>query len=525
MKSSELLAVLFPHFMLLHVSAVSVIGTTLRISACCAAPSAVCSGCGAESGRVHSRYLRSIADYAVGGQQAVVKLTVRRFFCDASQCAKKTFVEQVPDLTFRHGRSTVQLRRLREQVALALGGRAASRLTEVLAVGVGRDVLLRLIRALPDPPVGVVRVAGIDDFALRKGHVYGTVVVDVERGRPVDVLAERSADIVANWLLGHPGVEVICRDRAAYYAEGASRGAPAATQVADRWHLWNNLGQAAERAIVRLRPTWVPPPQPAPSTPAPAVTDARPDAEATERVRQRFAEVQVLAAKGLGRWQISKQLRIDPKTAARYLQADAIDDLRGHANAVRTRGLDIHARFLQQRWDEGVTSSMQLQRELAERGVAVSERTVRRYLQHMRPGIAKAKAPVPKSREVLTIALTHPDRREEGDKVLLKELRDRSAELDEVCHLVGCFAVILGSLAGEATLRTWVADAQSSACAELRAFATGLLADWDAVTAAVTMRWNSGVVEGHVNRIKMLKRQMFGRAKTDLLRKRVLLTS
>jgi transposase len=123
-KSSELLSLLFPHFALLHVSAISVLGTTLRISACCTAPSAECSGCGAESRRVHSRYVRSIVDAAVGGQNTIIKLTVRRFFCDAANCAKKTFAEQVPALTYRYGRSTMQARRLREQVALALVGRA-----------------------------------------------------------------------------------------------------------------------------------------------------------------------------------------------------------------------------------------------------------------------------------------------------------------------------------------------------------------------------------------------------------------
>ncbi len=255
---------------------------------------------------------------------------------------------------------------------------AGSRLAGHLSAGIGRDALIRLIRVLPDPPAGRVRVLGVDDFALRKGHHYGTVLIDIESRRPVDVLPERSADALAAWLTEHPGVEVICRDRARYYAEGANRGAGTATQVADRFHLWQNLGEAAERLVTRLRPQWVP------HTPEKEEVTL-PEGRLAQRARERHAAVHALMDKGMGRSQIVAELDLDCKTVRKFMRAATPEELIGAGpTGGRQTSLDGHIAYLIARFNEGCTSADRLHRELAERGLTVSERTVRRFVHRLR---------------------------------------------------------------------------------------------------------------------------------------------
>jgi transposase len=325
--------VLLPHLAQLRIGRVWLKGGEVRIEAATASGSARCPGCGVASARVHSRYRRRLADAGIGGRQVLVTLRVRRFFCDQAGCAKKTFAEQVEGLTRRHGRRTVLSEQTMRAVAMALGGRAGARLVDRLAVPVSRSTLLRVVRRVPERPVVTPRVLGVDEFARRRGHRYATILIDMDTSAAVDVLPDRDADTFAAWLRAHPGVEVICRDRAGGYADGATQGAPDAVQVADRWHLMHNLSQAVRKVVAAHRRCLRSPTQPsadAVNPPAPQRTPSvPPEGRRAANTRTRHAEVHRLKADKLSNKAIARRLQLDVKTVRRYARVDSPEQLLG----------------------------------------------------------------------------------------------------------------------------------------------------------------------------------------------------
>lgn len=325
MSIVDVLGVLLPHLAGLRITGVEDRGSTVRIHAETVTKGASCPECGGLSRRVHSRYRRLLSDTAIGVREVLIGLRVRRFVCPVLECPRRIFAERLDSLTSRYGRRTHGASAVLESLGLALGGRAGARLAARVGLGLGRMSLLRLVRGLPVPPVGPLTVVGIDDFAFRRGRTYGTVLVDMVDRRVVDVLDERSAESLAAWLLDHPGIRVACRDRASCYAEGITRGAPDAIQVADRWHLLHNLSKS-----------------------------------------------------------IVNRLGLDAKTFRRYADAPDLESLLSGGQGTRGSVLDPFKAHLHRRCSEGVTGTGQLLAEIRGQGYRGGERTLRRYLVTIR---------------------------------------------------------------------------------------------------------------------------------------------
>lgn len=528
----------FSHLSALTLDEVVVDDGVMTFSARTATRRAICPGCGTVSGRVHGGYRRRLADVAVSGHRTVIDLLVRRFICPGEECDRRTFVEQVDGLTERFARRTASLHGTLERVALALGGRPAARLAAHLFIPTSPNSLLRLLRKLPDPlRCTAPRVLGIDDFAFKKGHVYGTIILDMETGERVDVLPDRTAETLTTWLRAHPGAEIVCRDRASAYAEAVRTACPDAIQVADRFHIWKNLCEAVEKCVLAHRtcltdtePTQSPDPGPFEQVAAPDTEAVGSDfplpaelqgLRAVQR-RERHTAVHELFGKGVGISAIAEALGLDRKTVRRYAHAATPKDVPAGSNQRENR-VQPHLGYLHQRWNEGCTDAVRLCGEIRARGYRGSERTVRRHLQTLRA----SGQPAPTTSRELTIRqatrllTSHPDHLDEDSTLTLKDLLARCPELDAVADCVRTFAEMMTNRRGQ-DLADWLARAVATGFPSLSSLARGLRQDFAAVTAGLTLEWNSGRVEGNVNRIKRIKRDGYGRAGFGLLRLQIL---
>ena len=479
------------------------------------------------------------------GRPVSLGVEMRRFKCVNRQCSQVTFAEQISALALPKQRRTVGLDGAWRSISQALGGSAASRLSTTLGMPTSRDTLLRGLRRLgskvtPATPV----VVGIDDWAITRGHRYGTIVVDLERRCPIEVLDGRESTSVADWLQRHPSIKVVARDRAGAYSDAVQRVIPQAQQVADRWHLLANLRETVERLLLRhntgLREAAQlvvvsPLPQSQPGAADGAVPLMAWQKLSIDRRAARLAryeEVVRLRAQGLSFKAIGRATDLDQRTVSNFLRAGEYPERSPRGSGPTL--LDAYRRHLCRRVAEGCASAVVVWHELRAQGFKGSSGTVRAAMAHAhavssgadsasRPG---RRASTPSAQRAYAWLVGWHERghevpRRTENRKFVEALCAIEPEIAQASSLAREFLGLIHRRDVNGFDR-WLTRARECQAPEIRRFAGSLTADLSAVRAAFTSPWSSGQVEGQINRLKFLKRQMYGRAKLDLLRARVL---
>jgi len=505
---TELVRTVFSGLSALVIDDVEDAGEAVVVRAGTRGGAVACPGCGAETSRVHGYHERTAADVPVDGRRVLVKVRVRRMRCPALDCEVQTFREQVCGVLERYQRRISRLTAQVGAVARELAGRASARLLPALGTGVSRHTALRVLLKVPLPALAVPRVLGIDDFALRRGLVYATILIDAETGRRVDVLEGRTADVVEDWLRAHPGVEVVTRDGSGAYGEAVRSALPDAVQCGDRWHLWHLLAEAAAKEVAAHSACWA---------------EAAPlrEGKRAETTLERWQQIRDLREKGAGLLDCSRRLGLALNTVKRYDRIDAPERLR-RAAQYRPTLVDPYRDYLRERRaEEPGVPVQQLLREIRERGYPGSSNLLVRYINQ---GRADAGRPHIAPRKATQILLTNPDNLADEQRETAERLSGACPEMKALASLIGSFAAMLDpDPANEGKLLRWIADARAADLPHLHSFTRGLDLDLKAATAAVTLPHHNGRTEGVNNKTKMIKRQMYGRAGFGLLRHRILL--
>jgi transposase len=542
---------LLPDPTCLHLKLLDASETAITAVVTTTSEEAECPLCHRRSARIHSRYARSVADLPWMGCAVRMALHVRRFFCSNPECARQIFTERLPGVVEPYGRRTTRLTDVFTLIGFALGGEAGQRLVAGMGLETSPDTLLRLIRAQPEEQAPTPRVLGVDDFSFCRRKSYGTILIDLERRIPIEILPDREAETRKKWLKAHPGVKIISRDRGGPYAEGAKLGAPDAQQVADRWHLLANLSEALKpffnRKQAQLKALVQPLPEAfseeeekqleawyAGQSSYTKKQRARSDRYQQERV-ERYQKVHEMRAQGAELTLIAHQLGISRQTVHTYLRLE-------HPPARKTGKrsgsvIDPYKEYIVKRWNDGVRNAQQVYRELKEIGYTGSDQPIQRYFVQFRkakdhrkfkqvdpaqetPVKAPPKRP-PTASQVAHWIIFKEDQRLEWQKKYLTQLCEADQEIREANGLIQEFTTMLRERKGEG-FDPWLEKVEQQGSTELRGFAQSLRKDYEAMKAGLTLPWSQGPVEGHVHRLKLLKRQGYGRASFQTLRKRVL---
>lgn len=535
--------------------------TTVVVYASAQPRTASCPRCQYLSQSIHSYYCRSPQDLPISGKTVRLVLRVRRFRCQNPGCQQRTFAERCPEVVALHAQRTKRLTVSLTHFGGEVSSEPAARLLSHLGIVVSSDTLLRLAKRTIQGPLSVPEALGVDDFAFRRGHSYGTLLVDLTSHRPVDVLPDRTADTLSRWLRTHPGVHYLSRDRSPEYARGATEGAPSAQQVVDRWHLLKNLREALERMLGRVHET-LKQRKLASGLPVRARGKRRRSkneqaASQMARLRReaRYEDVVALYKQGVPVLRIAQDLHMSRTTVRKFVAAGAFPE---RAKTRRSKSIvDPYVPYLQERLHAGDANASQLWREVRKQGFPGGYKVVVRWMQtqgwqprkgrpskkrgthvpgkefavtedtplhHEAQGeqapSSQTQEPLESPRHLVWLLLRDPARLSEEEQHTLTFIRQEPTV--ELAYRLAQHFIQMMHEHQAAELDQWISTCTSSGIADLETFAVGLHKELSAIKAAFTLSYSTGPVEGQVNRLKLIKRSMYSRGSFALLRRRVL---
>ncbi len=501
----------------------------------------LCPICKTPSDSVHSSYTREVADLPWAGFAIKIVLKVHKFFCKEDACERIIFTQRFERLP-PYARRTDRQRDKLTSIGMAAGGNVGAKLSKGLGLPISASTILRLLNTPEENEVETPRVLGIDDWAIRKGQVYGTIMVDLEKRKPIDLIPSRETEAVVKWLEAHPGVEIVSRDRATAYAEAIEQGAPDAIQVADRWHLIKNMTDALKRLMNRYNQAsrkvavQIAEAEQAKITEALKLMDSCKDncnqditkesKDAPSKYELLFKEVKKLQKKGISQREISRRLQINRSTVSKYMEYDEFPKrITPPRQAPKASKFST---YLTKRWQEGEQNYHQLWREIKEQGfdgsfVSIYRYMIKNFTKENDGGTSKNSVPVKvySARRLSFLMYREADKLKPKEQHYLDLLFEHCPQAKQASELAKRYKDILVNKKSD-LLDQWIEDAIESGKEVIMTFAKNLMQDYDAIKNACTLEWSNGQVEGQVNRLKNIKRQMYGRGSFELLKKKVL---